>query len=528
MLDKTSLLRLLCLSVLLLLGGAAHAASEFIGINTNEATHFDSSVPFVDLFRTAEPFRESPLTKGNVDTDPQGWVRSLNGGQAGSYFARWLPFDTLPRGNYVVRYEGTGKLAYQESAQLVSSAAGRDIIRFVPDQHGEISAALIIQQSDPTDPVRNIRITLPGGVCRGNPFARVENAGQCGSGQYLAFEEHAQEIVFNPDFLQFMRHFRTIRFMGMSGITRNPEQSWAQRPNMQEATWGGQYGERGVPLEIMVQLANTLNANAWFNLPHQADNDYVRQYAQYVKDNLKPNLKAYVEYTNEVWNSVFSQAQYVQQMGLREKLDEKTLYAGLKYYAKRSREIFQIWEQVFGGTGRLVRVVSGWANNPAVTPMILRYADVYKFTDVFAVAPYFYADQQQLMQAISVDDVFSLMNSDPHYSIDKVLEALNKQAELIKPYGVKLVAYEGGQHLVHYGTKSLKQPPNPLLMQANRDPRMEQAYIRLLTGFRKAGGVLFMAFSSPRINGHFGFWGIKEYISQPPEQAPKYRALMRF
>lgn len=527
MTNLTRLLRLVCLPVLLLLGAPAYAMSNFIGINTNEATHFDSSAPFVDLFRTAEPFRESPLSKGSVAYDQNGWVSSLNGGQAGSYFARWLPFDTLPRGSYVVRYDGKGKLAYQESAQLVSSTPGRDVIRLVPDRNNEISAALIIQQTDPNDPVRNIRITLPGGICQGNPFERVEGAKDCG-GQYLSFEEHSQEIVFNPDFLQFMRAFRTIRFMGMSGITRNPEQSWAQRPNMQEATWGGQYGSRGVPLEIMVMLANTLNANAWFNLPHQADNDYVRQYAQYVKDNLRPNLKAYVEYTNEVWNSVFSQAQYVQQMGLREKLDDKTLYAGLKFYAKRSREIFQIWEQVFGGTGRLVRVLSGWANNPAVSPMILKYADVYKFTDVFAIAPYFYADQQRLMQASSVDDIFSLIDSDPHYSIDKVLEALDKQAELIKPYGVKLVAYEGGQHLVHYGTRSLKQPPNPLLMQANRDPKMEQAYIRLLDGFRKAGGTLFMAFSAPRINGHFGFWGIKEHINQPSGQAPKYRALMRF
>ncbi len=527
MTKMTRLLRRVCVPVLLLLGSYAHAVSEFVGINTNEATHFDASVPFADLFRTSEPFRESPLSKGNVTYDAQGWVSHLNGGQAGTYFARWLPFDTLPRGNYTVRYDGKGKLAYVESAQLVASEPGRDVITFVPDRNKEISAGLVIQQSDPADPVRNIRITLPGGICRGNPFERVESANACG-GSFLAFEDHAQEIVFNPDFLQFMRTFRTIRFMGMSGITRNPEESWAQRPNMQEATWGGREGSRGVPLEIMVMLANTLNANAWFNLPHQADDDYVRQYAQYVQANLRPSLKAYVEYSNEVWNSVFSQAQYVQQMGLREKLDSQTLYAGLKYYAKRSREIFQIWEQAFGGKGRLVRVLSGWAGNPAVTPVILKAADVYQHTDVFALAPYFYADQRTLEQAQGVDDVFSMMESDPHYSIDKVLQALDKHVELMKPYNVKLVAYEGGQHLVHYGTKSLKQPPNPLLLAANRDPRMEQAYIRLLQGFRKVGGSLFMAFSAPRINGHFGFWGIKEHINQPSAQAPKYRALMQF
>ncbi|MEZ5449148.1 MAG: hypothetical protein R3E89_09170 [Thiolinea sp.] len=38
----------------------------------------------------------------------------------------------------------------------------------------------------------------------------------------------------------------------------------------------------------MVQLANTLNADAWFNIPHLADRDYIQRYATYVRDNLRP------------------------------------------------------------------------------------------------------------------------------------------------------------------------------------------------------------------------------------------------
>ncbi|MEZ5449146.1 MAG: hypothetical protein R3E89_09160 [Thiolinea sp.] len=135
------------------------AASPFIGMNTNEAVWFDSSVPFVDLFRTAEPFKSNRYTKGNIQYDAQGWVSNLNGGQAGSYFVRWMPPAALPQGNYVVRYDGRGQLNYLESAQLVSRAPGRDIIRLAPDQNGEISAALVITQSDPANPLRNIRVT---------------------------------------------------------------------------------------------------------------------------------------------------------------------------------------------------------------------------------------------------------------------------------------------------------------------------------------------------------------------------------
>lgn len=512
---------------LLLLTAPLQAASKYIGINSSEMLHYDSSVAFVDLFRTAEPFNENrEFTRGNIQYDKNGWVTNLNGGKAGTYFARWLPWGTLPQGNYVVRYDGVGKMRYTESAQVVSQAPGRDVFRLGKDKNGEISAALIIEESDPANPVRNIRITLPGGICANDPFRRVNDERQC-PGQYRSFEEHSKQVLFNPDFLSFMRNFRTIRFMNMSGITRNNLRHWWMRPHMDEATWGGKEGSRGAPVEVMVRLANTLNADAWFNLPHRADNDFVRNYAQYVKDNLRPNLKAYIEYTNEPWNTRFSQARYLQEQGMALGMHAQLQFAGLMYYAKRSKEIFQTWEQVFGGTQRLVRVLGGWSGHPGITPQILKASDVYKHTDVFAIGPYFYADQNALMGVRNTNDVFNLINGQQRYSIDSVLDQVAKQAELVKPYGVKLVAYEGGQHLVHYGTKSKGQHPNRILQAAQHDPRMEQAYIKLLQGFRQHGD-LFMAFSAPRIDGHFGFWGVKTHINEDPARAPKFRALQRF
>ena len=518
------------LSALLLLISTNSFASRFIGINTNEAMHIDSSVPFVDLFRVSQPFNEAPkhLTKGNVSYDRNGWVSNLNGGQAGTYFVRWMPAQALPKGNYTVLYDGKGRLGYAEGARRESHEDGKDIISLHADANNEISASLIIYESDPKDPIRNIRILLPGGICRGNPYRRVNDASQC-SGNYSPFAGNSKNIIFNPAYLHFMRDFKTIRFMNMSGITRNPISSWSQRPNLQEATWAGREGRRGVPVEIMVKLANRLGANAWFNMPHRADDNYVRQYANYVKTHLHPNLKAYIEYTNEAWNEVFSQAKYVKSKGVQLHLDPDPKVAGYKYYAKRSREIFQIWEQVFGGTNRLQRVLAGWSGNPSITPILLKSSDIYKFTDVFAIAPYFYASQKEMLQCHNTNDVFKLLSDEgQRYSIKKTIDQIKKHAELIKPYHVKLVAYEGGQHLVYYKAKSLKNHPNPVLIAANRDPRMERAYEQLLRGFRAAGGQLFMAFSSPRANAHWGFWGVKEYIGQANAETPKYRALMKF
>ena len=70
-------------------------------------------------------------------------------------------------------------------------------------------------------------------------------------------------------------------------------------------------------------------------------------------DNLRPNLKAYIEYTNETWNTVFMQTHYTKQMGHKLRLDKDPNQAGYKYYSQRSVEIFKIFEQAFRGTQRL-------------------------------------------------------------------------------------------------------------------------------------------------------------------------------
>ena len=64
----------------------------------------------------------------------------------------------------------------------------------------------------------------------------------------------------------------------------------------------------------------------------------MKQFAQMVKDKLSPELTPYIEYTNEAWNANFVHNEYMQKMGIAQKLDQDALLAGYKYYAKRSVE----------------------------------------------------------------------------------------------------------------------------------------------------------------------------------------------
>jgi len=524
-------LLLLCFSPLALATPHINLLSP-LGINTNEAMDQDSSVPFVDLFRMAMPFQEARpwLTKGNVIYDENGWPSDLNGGQAGTRFINNFPQQSIPVGAYTVLYKGQGKIKYGGNARLIRHYPGKDIIVIRGNKQGKITATLTIIESNKNNYIRDIQVIMPGGICKNNPFRHVRQPRKCSKNNpFLAYVAHAKEIVFNPDYLTFMKNFRVIRFMNMSGITRNNLSTWARRPKVEQATWGGKEGKRGVPVEIMVKLANIVGTDPWFNLPHRANDEFVREYASYVSQHLDPKLKAYIEYTNEAWNGVFSQKHYIERLGARLGLDQNKANAGYKFYSKRSVEIFKIWEQEFNGHDRLVRVMGGMATNVPLTHMLLGYEDAYKYVDALAIAPYFHATQTAQKKIDSVDSVFELLRS-PHnkYSIPNTLKIVRQQANAVARYGIDLIAYEGGQHLVAYRTHGLHEGPNQYLIQANKDNRMSKLYYDFLVGWKKAGGKLFVAFSAPRAYNWIGSWGIKEYITQDAAVAPKYRGLMYF
>jgi hypothetical protein len=336
-------------------------------------------------------------------------------------------------------------------------------------------------------------------------------------------------LLFNPSYLNFIKDFQLVRYMNMSGMTRNPIKKWKHRNTLKKATWGGKYGSRGAPVEVMVALSNQIDAHAWFSMPYKASDEYIQKFGEYVNTNLEPGLKAYIEYSNEVWNPIFSHHDYAIAQGKKERLDKKKSIAGYKWYSKRSVETFKIWENVFGGTDRLVRVMGSWASNQTMSSTVLSYKNAYKNTDALAIGPYFSAHPRVLRRAKTVDDVFkAMLDKKSKWGMKSTINYIRKQAKVAKSYGVDLVAYEGGQHLVDWNTRKADEHPNQLLYAANRDPRMGILYDELMNEWHRAGGKLFVAFSAPRIYSWYGSWGIKEHIRQSRTEAPKYDSLLRY
>ena len=518
----------------LLLSTSANAVENRLsplGINTNEIMDIDSSVPFVDLFKLSAPFEEARpwLTKGKIDYDENGWPSNLNGGQAGTRFINNIRAASIPKGVYTVLYKGRGKIRYGGNVRLLRHYPGRDLIEFRPNKEKRITATVMIMETDPKNHIRDLHVLIPGGICKHDPMRRVRNKKECKGKPYLAFTGHHKRVIFNPAYLSFMKDFRVIRLMNMSGITRNNLTHWEDRPKINNANWGGKEGTRGVPLEIMIKLVNIIGADPWFSLPHRADDNFIEQYARVLKQQLKPELKAYIEYTNEAWNGIFTQAHYVKDRGTILGLDKNRTYAGFKYYSKRSVDIFKIFEKEFGNTNQLVRVMGGMATNVPMTHMILGYEDAFRHVDALAIAPYFHGTQEAQKALGSVDDVFRMLRSWRNkYSMPRTLQMVKMQSRMTNRYGIDLIAYEGGQHLVSYKTHKSDEGPNPHLIAANKDDRMAKLYLDFLTGWKASGGKLFVAFSAPRDYNWIGSWGIKEYITQSANVAPKYRGLMYF
>ena len=156
---------------------------------------------------------------------------------------------------------------------------------------------------------------------------------------------------------------------------------------MSSASWAPYGTNAGVPIEVMVKLANETHNNMWINIPAEADDNYVRNELQYIKDNLDPSLKVSVEYSNEVWNFAFPQSHYALEMG--DKLWGKDLNGDgvidssnnspehvsdgwLQYYGYRSAQIAAISKSVFTDTpGRINNVLATQTYNPGIDSSII-------------------------------------------------------------------------------------------------------------------------------------------------------------
>ena len=250
---------------------------------------------------------------------------------------------------------------------------------------------------------------------------------------------------------------------------------------------------------------------------------------------LSQGRTVYLEYSNELWNGSFTQAGYVVSMGQKLGLSADPFLAGIRYGVLRSLQIFKIFNEVCGEKLRLVRVLSAQTANPWVAEQVLRALDDPKINpagdtvDALAIGAYAGHDIADRIGASGAyrslwpSEIAGLLTAE----LPALETAIRKHKSLCQGKGLRLLAYEGGQHLA-VTTPEFRANTELVdkLARANADPAMGAFYHALLDTWFRAGGDAFVAFAFIEQPGPYGAWGLLEWTDQPLEQAPKYRALL--
>jgi hypothetical protein len=470
---------------------SASPAEPHFGMNLAEVVDWAREWAFVDVFKHSRPWIE----KGDRPFvyDPHGWPRLRPGQSVETLMVRELE-GHYPAGRYVAIWAGTGEVAVNkfDVVRVVSRQPGRIEFDVTPADGG---IQLRIISSDPNDPVRDGHVWLPGFEGATSPF--------------------------HPLFLERLGPAEVLRFMKWQRTEHSPTRTWDERPKPDDARWST---SAGVPPEVMIDLANAAGKHPWFCVPHRADDDYVRHFARLAKERLRPDLKVYVEYSNEVWNRRYPAHHHAAAEGRRLKLGDP---AAARYYARRSVEVFRLWEDEFG-KDRLVRVLASQFANPWLTEQVLAWRDAAKHADVLAVAPYFghrFGDPKSAAATAKLT-VGQLLDQLAAEVDGPNREMMRAQGALARKYGLPLIAYEGGQHLVGVGGAENNAALTALFMAANRHPRMGEITRRHYEHWFAAGGGLYVAFVDVEAPGKYGAWGTLEFQDQPAAAAPKYQALL--
>ena len=436
--------------------------------------------------------RMQAMQADEVPTDSSGWPLPEQG-RAITCAMMAEQEGRYPKGTYVCTWKGAGTISFERAARVRERSEHRMLVEVDPSK-GEIRMS--IDGFEPDDPIRDIHLWMPG------------------------FE--GTEFPFHPLFVQRLQPFSVLRFYPWMRPFSSSG-SWENRPKPGDAR---QSDDDGVAVEYMVALCNELKADPWFTIPHTADDEYVREFAALVRKTLHPGARVWVEYSNEIWNSSFVQAQWVRAEARRQGMRTA------EFTAREASRVFRGFRGAFKDEpGRVVRVAAGQLHNPGVARVLCR--GLGDQVDAVAVGAYFGARPSR--DEPGGGGVESLMaaareNLDT-VVMERIAEHKKLADQLSKQFGrhIALVTYEGGQHLVArspHGGRGGASFSSATTDRVQDHPGMYEAYRTLIEEGRRRGLELFIAYDFVGRRTHADTFGHLRFLDEPISSSPKFRALV--
>lgn len=506
--------------------------------------------PFLDVFKTARPWHghtdgqwgaymtEDLEAMGVLDAN--GWITELPPGvvQIQTFILTEMPAEaTYTSGLYRLSYDGAGDITVS-GADIVSRGNGEIWFDYRPTGDGMVTISI-----NSTDPQNT-----------GNYLRNIEVVKQ----EHIPAYEAGQQ--FNPLWLDLIGDAHALRFMDWQETNDSTIRSWSERPMEGHYTYHG-----GVPIEVIIDLANATGTEPWINIPWDADANFIRQFATYVRDNLNPDLRAHIELSNEVWNWMFDQAQDAAEAA-RARFGQDLGDGWVQEYGARSAEMARILDQVYAGSeDQLVKVISTHTYWPGLEDAIFdapawqaqsaANAAPYLSFDTYAITGYFgnslgtdakagtvlewisrseaQARQDAAAQGLSgsaasayvAQHRFDLaedlavrelrdgsITGNSEDSLQGLFELFRYHKSVADAHGLDLVMYEGGTHVVGIGQWVNNDLLTEFFTHLNYSDGMGQLYTELLAGWEAAGGTLFNAFVDVSEPNQWGSWGSLRHL----------------
>ncbi|AZV79236.1 hypothetical protein EBB79_16020 [Parasedimentitalea marina] len=542
--------------------GAPTVMRQPVAINLAAIADWSPQAPFLDHFKTARPWvghiagqwggvGHDELAEAGY-LDPDGWPTAIPPelGSVGTVILTDLPETALSlAGRYLLRFDGDGIVEVSGRGRNVRYGDQQVWFDYTP---GPGPVEIRIQRTDrarSNNYVRNISVVKQ---------------------EHL--DAHAVGALFNPQWLARLQGFSALRFMDWMVTNNSTHVGWENRPQMSDYTWG----RNGVPAEVMLALASQLGADPWFTMPHAGNDGYFQNFAQLAASRLSDEQKVYVEYSNEVWNGQFPQAQWAKDQAVA-RWGSDDLW--MQFYGGRAAEMAQIWSAVFGDRApeQLVRILATQTGWLGLEQQILqaplwvaehpdRSAPARSF-DAYAVTGYFggilgYKERADVVRAWIADsteraveearrkglkgdakrnfitthryDVASvqaglelrdgLISGDP---VDTVVDLLGRvlpyHADIAAEHGLDLIMYEGGSHVVGIGPMVDDKALTGFFTHLNYTPEMGALYAELLAGWQALGGQMFTAYVDVSTPAKWGSWGMLRTLD---DDNPRWNALV--
>ncbi|HLZ66877.1 MAG TPA: PA14 domain-containing protein [Aliidongia sp.] len=495
-------------------------AATPLGVNGSVALPGEPGNMFADMMKQAGAFAGYSNIQLAVPTDAQGWPladatlplwsngRELDGVYQVSFTGQAKVTDWSGLGSF-----SAGGVAY---GAILPAGAGYDPVANVTTATWTVAASAT--PTSATLGFAQTQRTAASAVGSGVTNLRILRPVAPGS-----TTSHAAGELFSAQYKSFLSYFTGIRFMDYLAMNGNKQQHWADRvtpglASQYQAVGGYGWQGKGGSLEYLVALANETGKDIWINVPVGVDDDYVTKTAQLLafgSDGTNPytapqanpaypplntNLKIYVEYGNELWNSAYPQAAMNQSLASAgvaaggsplayDGATDPTVWAKRRV-VDRTVRISSLFRSVWGDTAMMtkVRPVFEWqygnAGNTAsigMTYLENYYDNADGVAHVAAPHPASYylwgggAGWYQSANSAGASSVSAI------YASGETVPTTQADATWTLGFGLHEMGYEGGFEIGG-------DTPTALQLAANLDPNAQAFETTAIRKFFQLGG----------------------------------------